>query len=333
MTGEMCRWQDRKGASFRLRAGKIRPRWPAMNPAPRFVPVVASLLLATAMASAQSAPLSDLPGFGKPKRSGYVITVEGGEEGKKSVYYDTESKKTPRAEQNASAPTPGRLPMPAQNGAAAPVMPTGKTPATPTRTRTLTDASGKALPFEFKDEKPVSNDEIESPLNRVTKSEENVSQRRFDRNSSEYFGKDEKYDKREPVAFGRWGHEGDTYTKEIAPGVSFSDRFDTGERVEKKTLFYDRQEREVFARSGDKAEIPAWTERFSKDKNAKFTDTTNGSSLHDKMAQGYSLLTRVSMQDINRNNFRRNHSTEKGELPVGTIGADGVRPMKPATGE
>ena len=34
----------------------------------------------------------------------------------------------------------------------------------------------------------------------------------------------------------------------------------------------------------------------------------------------------VSMQDINRYQFRRNHSSEKGALPVGRIGADGVRP-------
>jgi hypothetical protein len=337
MTGEMCRWQVRKGASFRLRDGKIRPRWPAMNPAPRSATVVAALLLSTAMASAQSAPLSDLPGFGKPKRSGYVITVEGGEEGTKSVYYDGEAKKKAAAAQNANAPIPAPLsnspPVPAQTRVPTPTAPTGKAPTTQSRTRTLTDASGKALPFQFKEEKHLENEDVESSVNRFTRREEDVSQRRFDRSSSESFGKDEKYDKREPVAFGRWGHEGDTFTKETAPGVSFSDRFDTGERVDKKTLFYDRREREVFARSGDKAEIPAWTERFSKDKNARFSDKSVGSTLHEKLAQGYSLLTKVSMQDINRNNFRRNHSTEKGDLPVGTVGTDGVRPMKPASGE
>lgn len=325
MTGEICRWQVRKGASFRLHGGKIPPRWPAMNPAPRSVPVVAALLLSTALASAQSATLSELPGFGKPKRSGYVITVEGGEEGKKSVYYDAEPKKV-RPAQNAPLP----LPPPPQTGVAAPASPRDKAPATQTQTRTLTDASGRTLPFEFKDEKPHANETVESPLNRFTQREDHLSRRRFDRDGSEYFGRDEKFEKREPVGFGRWGHEDETYAKERAPGVSFSDRFDTGERIEKKSVFYDRREREVFARGGDKAEIPAWTERFSKDRNARFADASTGSSLRDKMAQGYSLLTQVSMQDINRNNFRRNHSTEKGDLPVGTVGSEGVRPMKPA---
>lgn len=309
-----------------------------MNSAPRSATILAALISAAAFASAQSAPLSDLPGFGKPKRSGYTITVEGGEEGPKSVYYEAGESKPARTRPlpvPVPAPLPARLPgplpAPVPNGAPAPAN-AGNRPAAKGESRTLTDASGKPLPFQFVNEKPLAEEEIESPVNRFTQREENASQRRFDRNSSEYFEKGQKYDTHDPVTFGRWGRGGDTYEKESAPGVSFSNRFDTGESFEKKTMPYDRRDREVYARGGDKAEIPAWTERFSRDKNSKFSDRENGSSLREKLAQGYSLLTQVSMQDINRNNFRRNHSSEKGDLPVGKIGAEGVKPMKPSTG-
>ena len=73
--------------------------------------------------------------------------------------------------------------------------------------------------------------------------------------------------------------------------------------------------------------MPAWTERFAGGRNEKFADDGTGSSLRERISDGYKMLMQVSMQDINRTNFRRNHSTEKGDLPVGRVGTGGLTSM------
>ncbi len=255
--------------------------------------------------------------MGKATRGGYTITVEGGEDGPKTVHYPAGARREPRPAAPATTPLPngdsrGRPGAPA-------ALEQGAYPPRPTRQGSV--------------EKRIDEEgEVESPLTRVTKKEEEQSRKRFGKETSEYFGKDERYDRRDPVSYGKWEGAGDSFEKKRSDGVDFSDIFES-ERVEKKRVSYDTRERQIYAGSGEKAEVEGWTERFSRDKNDKFSDSGRSSALRDRMSEGFKALTQVSMQDINRYQFRRSHSTEKGELPVGRIGADAPTPMKKSAGE
>ncbi len=287
-----------------------------MNPAPTLA-CLALFVAASSPARAQMTPLKELPGMGKATRAGYTITVEGGEEGDRTVTYSGDGR-----------PAGGdsvRLPRPAPNAVP-------RVPATPApRPGAPAPAPAPAGAQGASPKRPEPEGEIDSPLNRVTKREDNLSGKRFGRESSEYFTRDEKFDSRDPVAYGRWSGASQSYDRKRAQSVDFSERFATprAEETQSRRVFYGTRDRELYARSGERAEVPGWTERFSRDKSEKFSDPDRGSRLRDRMTEGYKALTQVSMQDINKFQFRRSHSTVKGELPVGRIGAEGTTPMRP----
>lgn len=283
-----------------------------MTPTPRRVLLASALLVPCGAVFGQMTPLKELPGMGKARKGGYTITVEGGEEGTRTVHYSGNEKPASNRTSPA-APVPLRGPMPA---APAPEPPE----SSPERRKgswekRIDDAS-----------------EVESPLNRVTKREDILSERRFDRRGAEHFNPDEKFDSRDPLAYGRWDGAAKSFGKSRAENVDFSDMFET-QQVEKKRVFYGTRDREPYSRDGEKADVRGWTERFPNTRNDRFSDPEKGSSLRDRVADGYKLLTQVSMQDINRFQFRRSHSDVKGELPVGKIGGDAPTPMRRAGDE
>ena len=281
---------------------------------------LAALFLAAA-ASAR-AGLMELPGAGKAKKAGYVITVEGGEDGTQSVYYDNDGK---RMDGPTNPLRPAASPVPAAPGPAsrtAAPKPAASPVVAPAAPSPVITAESHAVVAAEEPDKYAGGKELgaDPAVNRFTERERNLSEKSFDRTVSASFGKDEKYAGKDALTYGRWGRSSSTFEKETAPGVSFSEKF-SAERVDKETVTFERRERERFARDGEKAEIPAWTERFAGGRNARFVDDGSGSGLRDRVATGYMTLMQVSMQDINRTNFRRNHATEKGDLPVGRIGA------------
>lgn len=178
--------------------------------------------------------------------------------------------------------------------------------------------------------RPEPEGEIESPLNRVTKREDNLSGKRFGRESSEYFTRREvRFARPRGVRALKAAPPNPTTAsarrawispsasprrapRRLSPAASSTARATAIEMAARRArrgarmdgAILPRQEREVL-RPGP------------------------GSRLRDRMTEGYKALTQVSMQDINKFQFRRSHSTVKGELPVGRIGAEGTTPMRP----
>lgn len=290
----------------------------------RFVAIVFA-----SVAVARAGLLKNLPGGGEIKKSGYTVRVSGGEEGDQEVHYDESGKRKegpapavpavekPRPETKAETAreTPARVerPAPAKTEPAKPA-PSGDT--------------GTVVAAGVSDEKNVAekpNETVDPVVGRYTGKESDLAERGYERKDSASFGKGETFDKGEKLTYDRWGRA-DEKSRDRKTFESFGtgDKFDTGEAREKNFLTFDKRgaaDREMFGRGDERAEITSWTERFSSARNGKFVNDGSGSSLRDRMATGYTTLMQVSMQDIGKTAFRRNHSSEKGDLPVGKIGA------------
>lgn len=285
-----------------------------MNPRRLAIPLCFAVFGAYGSLAAQQTKVDELPGLGKPQRSGYIITVEGGEEGPKTVHYPENNRpRDPNRPVNNTPfppPQPGR-PMPPQ-------------PASPESAPSAATRGPVSLDKELEDE------QVDPVVQKFMHREDNLAGRRFGKDSADTVDTGARFDRGAPVGFGRWGDAETRFDKSRAESLDTNSRFDTGERIERKNVTFDRLARERFANGDKQAEIPAWTDRFSREKNDKFSDVGPRNAFANKFVDGMSLLTRVSMQQINRNNFRRNHSDAAGELPVGVMSTGEVRPMTSA---
>lgn len=253
--------------------------------------------------------MSRMPDRSKAQRVGFVVEVEGGEEGPQSVYIAEKAKRQPT------------LPSPV-----APVAPVAPAPVTPQAPGASTRASAKA-PADAKAERSSfwsrlfsSHEEtadVDNALNKSAKMEENLSSRRYEGGKSDLL--ENRYDRREAVGFDMWDRRFDSYGRKLNESVDMDSRFES-ERIDKTRVTYDRKDFNDFERRSEKAEVKNWNERQSRELSERFSDPDRRMSFQDRMATGYSLMTKVSMQDINRYQYRRNRSDEKGALPVAKPG-------------
>lgn len=282
---------------------------PRMTPVRRLLPWCAPCLVVLS-ASAEGTPVSRMPDRSKAQRVGYVVEVEGGEEGPQSVYIAEKPKRQP------GSPAPVAASAPAN--ASAQVAPR----ATEVSAKAASSADPKAEKSSFWSRLFSSREEtpdMDHSLNKAAKMEDNLSSRRFEGGRSDIL--DSRYERREAVGFEMWDRRFDTYGRKRNESVDMSSRFETG-MVDKAKVTYDKKDFNDFERRSEKAEVKNWNERQARTLSDQFSDPDKRMSFQDRMATGYSLMTKVSMQDINRYQYRRNRSDEKGALPVAKPGAE-----------
>lgn len=298
---------------FGLRDGRIGLRCAAMNRSRRLPLLTGILCLTASCALAQETPLSRMPDRSKAERLGYVVEVEGGEDGPKSVYIPAKPRREPSQLRDAAfsaapvqAESRGGVSTPAAPGAVASPAPAASTE--PKR-------SFWSRLFSSREETP----DVDHALNKTSKMEENLSGRRYDGKKSDVL--ENRYERKDAVGFDMWERRFDSYGRKRSESVDTASRFDA-EHVDKATVSYDRMDFDAFERRSDKAEIKNWNERTSRSMASKYADPDSRSSFRDRMATGYNLMSQVSMQDINRYQYRRNRSDEKGALPVAKPGSE-----------
>jgi hypothetical protein len=144
-------------------------------------------------------------------------------------------------------------------------------------------------------------------------------EQRFDTAMSS-IGKDQVYSRNNLVTLDTWHGRYDTLGRKKAD-IELKDTLGASVRP-KDTVEVKSVDRIKSAVSGTKAEVKDWEERMGVETNAKFTGVR--SNWQGKLNPDPKTVDQLSMQDINRYQFRRNRSSDPG-LPVVKPGSDDVQ--------
>lgn len=265
---------------------------------------------------------SMLPAAERPPggfKAGVVITAEGGVEGTQVYRYDAEGRPldgTPAKSRTITAPRPAGTAQPSSGSASAPSAPA------PAPKQTLKTADGRTVPFSVEGKgvgKGVDEAvDFNSGLKKASKSS-GLMEQRFEAGMSS-IGKDQVYSRNNLVTLDTWHGRYDNIGRKKSD-IELKDTLGAPVRpkdtVEVKSI--DRIKSPV---SGAKAEVKDWEERMGVETNAKFTGVK--SNWQGKLNPDPKTIDQLSMQDINRYQFRRNRSSDPG-LPVVKPGSDDVQ--------
>ena len=253
-------------------------------------------------------------------KAGVVITAEGGVEGTQVYRFDADGRPldgTPAKARKTSAPSPSETAPPAANTAA--VKPSAPVPSPK---QTIKTEDGRTVPFSVEGKgvgKSVDEAvDFNSSLKKASKSS-GLMEQRFEAGMSS-IGKDQVYSRNNLVTLDTWHGRYDTIGRKKSD-IELKDTLGAPVRpkdtVEVKSI--DRIKSSV---SGTKAEVKDWEERMGVETNAKFTGVK--SNWQGKLNPDPKTVDQLSMQDINRYQFRRNRSSDPG-LPVVKPGSDDVQ--------
>lgn len=263
----------------------------------------------------------------KPKVAGYTVTAEGGVEGTQVIRYDADGRPidpnavlAPKTVVGGTRPVPGNPPNTVNaNGAA-----TATTNANP---QAMTTADGRSLkgfslsggnPFNQGNNKQVDPDvDVNSALKNAAKGT-NLIEKRYDTKTAELTG-NQPYSRSNLVTMDTWSGKFDTFGRKKAE-VDLVDSFDRGNAPERHTVEVKSVERAVSPWSRRTADIAGWDERRTTESNSRY----NVAPLLAADRAKAKSVDQLSMQDINRYQFRRNRSTDPG-LPVVPVGTDAVK--------
>jgi hypothetical protein len=268
---------------------------------------------------------ASLPAAERPAgaiKAGMVITAEGGIEGTQVYRYDADGRPldgAPAKSRTMAAPRPVGTSLPASVGSSAQPV----TPSAPLTQQTIKTADGRTVPFSIEGKgvgKSVDDAvDFNSSLKKASKSS-GLMEQRFDTAMSS-IGKDQVYSRNNLVTLDTWHGRYDTLGRKKAD-VELKDTLGASVRP-KDTVEVKSVDRINSAVSGTKAEIRDWEERMGVETNAKFTGVK--SNWQGKLNPDPKTVDQLSMQDINRYQFRRNRSSDPG-LPVVKPGSDDVQP-------
>ena len=277
------------------------------------------MLLALA---ALSLPAAERPPGGI--KAGVVITAEGGIEGTQVYRYDADGRPldgTPAKQRSAVPGRPlgfiGKAPVDsAPQSAPAPAAKS----ATPQQS--IKTADGRTVPFSLSGQGmgKSADDAVDfnAGLKKASKSS-GLMEQRFDTAMSS-IGKDQVYSRNNLVTLDTWHGRYDTLGRKKAD-IELKDTLGASVRP-KDTVEVKSVDRIKSAVSGTKAEVKDWEERMGVETNAKFTGVR--SNWQGKLNPDPKTVDQLSMQDINRYQFRRNRSSDPG-LPVVKPGSDDVQ--------
>lgn len=270
--------------------------------------------------SALALPAAERPPGGM--RAGVVITAEGGIEGKQEYRYDAEGRPLEGTPSKARSPQPGR---PLGFVGKAPVEPPPKVapaPAAAAPQQTIRTADGRTVPFSLSGQglgKSVDEAvDFNAGLKKASKSS-GLMEQRFEAGMSS-LGKEQVYSRNNLVTLDTWHGRYDSIGRKKSD-IELKDTLGATVRP-KDTVEVKSVDRIKSAVSGTKAEIKDWEERMGVESNPKYAGVK--SNWQGRLNPDPKTVDQLSMQDINRYQFRRNRSSDPG-LPVVKPGSDAVQ--------
>lgn len=278
-------------------------------------PLLILALLAAATASAQTPP--------PPKVGGYRVTTEGGVEGTRTYRYD---------EQGRPIDAPRRTDKPVA-GPTAPAV-RADTPATATRevapgpaaSRGMTTADGRPLPFQVTGASGKTVDgsvDADSALRDFGRPSD-LLENRYPTTMAD-LTTDPRFSTSETLTLERWNSRFSGLGSRRAD-IELGDTLGAEVRS-KDTVDIKAIDRPTSPWSRVTAEPSNWEERVGGpwDAGQRRVDRDEVSTMGTRAVSGEARrLEQLSMQDINRYQFRRARSDQPG-LPVVNPGAEGVR--------
>jgi hypothetical protein len=255
-------------------------------------------------------------------KAGVVITAEGGIEGTQVYRYDAEGRPLEGTPSKASASSTGR-----QLGfvGKAPPEPTAKAmPAAPVPApkQAIKTADGRTVPFSMEGKGigkgPDEAVDFNSALKKASKTSGLMGER-FETGMAS-IGKEQVYSRNNLVTLDTWHGRYDTIGRKKAE-VELKDTLGAPVR-QKDTVEVKSVDRIKSSVSGTKAELKDWEERMGVEANPKYASVM--SNWQGRLNPDPKTVDQLSMQDINRYQFRRNRSSDAG-LPVVKPGSDEVQ--------
>lgn len=254
-------------------------------------------------------------------KAGVVITAEGGIEGTQVYRYDAQGQPldgTPAKARSANA-----LPRPAAGGSAVAVpVPSAPNTAAPKVDQAIRTADGRTVPFSLQGEgtgKGVDGAvDVNAGLKRASKAS-GLMEQRFEAGNAP-IGKEQVYNRNNLVTLDTWHGRYDTLGRKKAE-IELADGLGAEVRP-KDTIEVKSVARKDATANGAKAEIEAWEQRMGVVSDARYAGKQ--SAWQGRLNPAPKTIEQLSMQDINRYQFRRNRSDEPG-LPAVKPGSDTVQ--------
>jgi hypothetical protein len=272
--------------------------------------------------SALAMPAAERPAGGI--KAGVVITAEGGIEGKQEYRYDAEGRPldgTPAKSRTITGPRPSASAQPVGSSSGMTPAPTSVAPG-PAPKQSIKTADGRDVPFSVEGKgigKSVDDAvDFNAGLKKASKTS-GLMEQRFEAGMST-MGKNQVYSRNNLVTLDTWHGRYDNIGRKKSD-VELKDTFGAPVR-QKDTVEVKSVDRIKSAVSGTKAEVKDWEERMGVESNAKFTGVK--SNWQGKLNPDPKTVDQLSMQDINRYQFRRNRSSDPG-LPVVKPGSEDVQ--------
>lgn len=257
----------------------------------------------------------------QPITSGFTVTTEGGVEGKQVIHYDAQGR-----------PVGGNVPLPpvkprndGQAPAVAPVVPSVPNASAPTPTvvegpKGMVTSDGRKLPFALQGQGVKKVDpgvDPDSALRSVGKSND-LTSRRFG-TSKAPIDMDPRYSRADLLTLETWHGRFDTFGR---PKADIELRDDLGAEVRPKNMITVKAyEREPSPLSGSVAMVTGFDNRETPRKTEAIDTTARAPKLADRAAKS---LDQISMQDINRFQFRRSRSDAPG-IPTVRPGSETIQ--------
>ena len=239
----------------------------------------------------------------KPTLRGFKVTSEGGVEGKQSVEYGPDGRPVGGGAMPATTRLGNGAPLPA---GAAIVGPSAQAAPAPAVSQGMTTPDGRKLPFSLEGtgRKEVDgNVDFSAALKRMTKSS-GLLEERYEKEMAP-LNLDPRYSRENLVTFDSWRGKYDTYGRKKAE-LDLADTL--GAEVRPKDTIEVKS-----------VEFPSspWSRRTADVKGLDGRLTTEKVSRYDVKPITFpspvsKSIDQLSMQDINRYQFRRNRSDEPG---------------------
>lgn len=255
-------------------------------------------------------------------KAGVVITAEGGIEGKQEYRYDADGRPMEGTPVKARSPQPGR---PLGFVGKAPVESAAKAvpaPAPVAPQQTIKTADGRTVPFSVEGKglgKSVDDAvDFNAGLKKASKTSGLMGER-FEAGMST-IGKEQVYSRNNLVTLDTWHGRYDSIGRKKSD-IELKDTLGAPVRP-KDTVEVKSVDRIKSAVSGTKAEVKDWEERMGVESNPKYAGVRSG--WQGRLNPDPKTVDQLSMQDINRFQFRRNRSSDPG-LPVVKPGSEDVQ--------
>ncbi len=271
------------------------------------------LLTLAALASGAPQPAA-------PVTSGFTVTTEGGVEGKQVIHYDAQGRpvggnvQPPPMKVRSDGPPSGVPAPPPVKGSTPPAPAAVKGPAG------MVTSDGRRLPFTMQGNGVKNVDASVDPdaaLRSIGKPND-LATRRFDAGKAP-IDMDPRYSRADLVTLESWHGRFDTFGRPRAD-IELRDDLDAAVRP-KNVMTVKAVARETSALSGTTASILGFGSR-EKPRPTDVIDTTpRAPKLSERAAKS---LDQISMQDINRFQFRRSRSDAPG-IPTVRPGSESIQ--------